>query len=355
MLTGDLALLRSRNRFRRPFQNVPRAGGTRPVPLPIAASLILSAVLLTAWEHHAVVSAQTGTAAATNRLVPPILQDTSWLQTFGTRRSRPLAGVAVFHDFQFTDRVADERHHVQAQHRRRRREDLQGGALRSRQRHRDCGCRRRRPARHLLRQPGRRQSALEEPRRRQVRGHHGVGRRGVPGKVSVSASFADIDNDGDPDLYVTTVRGGNVLFENDGHGHFRDISAASGLGLRRPLLGRGVLRLRPRRPARSVPGQRRTVHDRHDRRRGAYRYYVAFEDAFSGHLKPERAERSILYHNEGGNRFVDVSQRTGLHGSLLVRRRERGRRQRRRLAGSVRAEHAGRRPVLRERRRQARS
>src|SRR5438132_4051043 len=52
----------------------------------------------------------------------------------------------------------------------------------------------------------------------------------VAGKVSVSASFADIDNDGDPDLYVTTVRGGNMLFENDGHGHFKDITAASGLG-----------------------------------------------------------------------------------------------------------------------------
>jgi hypothetical protein len=42
------------------------------------------------------------------------------------------------------------------------------------------------------------------------------------------------------------------------------------------------------------------------------RYYVAFEDAFSGHLKPERAERSILYRNTGQNRFVDVSQRVGL-------------------------------------------
>ena len=48
-------------------------------------------------------------------------------------------------------------------------------------------------------------------------------------RVSVSASFADIDNDGDPDLYVTTVRGGNVLFENDGKGHFKDISKESGL------------------------------------------------------------------------------------------------------------------------------
>jgi hypothetical protein len=31
----------------------------------------------------------------------------------------------------------------------------------------------------------------------------------VAGRISVAASFADIDNDGDPDLYVTTVRGWN--------------------------------------------------------------------------------------------------------------------------------------------------
>src|SRR5204863_221753 len=35
--------------------------------------------------------------------------------------------------------------------------------------------------------------------------------------------------DGDADLYVTTVRGGNMLFENDGKGHFKDVSKASGL------------------------------------------------------------------------------------------------------------------------------
>src|SRR5206468_3102672 len=52
---------------------------------------------------------------------------------------------------------------------------------------------------------------------------------GVPDKVSVSASFADVDNDGDADLYVTTVRGGNMLFENDGKGHFKNVSKASGL------------------------------------------------------------------------------------------------------------------------------
>jgi FG-GAP-like repeat len=34
---------------------------------------------------------------------------------------------------------------------------------------------------------------------------------GLPGRISVAASFADIDNDGSEDLFVTTVRGGNVL------------------------------------------------------------------------------------------------------------------------------------------------
>src|SRR3984957_4986723 len=46
----------------------------------------------------------------------------------------------------------------------------------------------------------------------------------IPGRNSAGASFADVDNDGDQDLFVTTVLGGNVLFENDGHGHFKDIS-----------------------------------------------------------------------------------------------------------------------------------
>jgi hypothetical protein len=49
-------------------------------------------------------------------------------------------------------------------------------------------------------------------------------------RISVAAAMADIDNDGDPDLYVTSVRKGNLLFENQGNGQFKDISAESGLG-----------------------------------------------------------------------------------------------------------------------------
>src|SRR2546429_8118870 len=52
----------------------------------------------------------------------------------------------------------------------------------------------------------------------------------MPDDVAVGCAFADIDNDGDPDLFVTTVRHGNRLFENLGHGTFRDITAQAGVG-----------------------------------------------------------------------------------------------------------------------------
>ena len=128
---------------------------------------------------------------------------------------------------------------------------------------------------------------------------------GVPGKVSVSATFADIDNDGDPDLYVTTVRGGNVLFENDGTGKFRDISAESGLNYKGHSSGAvffdynrdGLLDL-------FLCNVGKYTSDEI----GPGGYYVGLGDAFEGHLHPEqRNERSILYENRGNNHFVDVT------------------------------------------------
>jgi hypothetical protein len=128
---------------------------------------------------------------------------------------------------------------------------------------------------------------------------------GVPGQISVSASFADTDNDGDADLYVTTVRGGNHLFVNDGGGRFTDVTERSGLGYAGHSSGAvffdynrdGLLDLFLCNVGRYTSDQV-----------GPGGYYVGLSDAFEGHLHPEeRNERSILFENRGNNRFVDVT------------------------------------------------
>ncbi len=55
--------------------------------------------------------------------------------------------------------------------------------------------------------------------------------RGVAGDgtFEYGAVFADYDNDGDPDLFVTR-EGTNVLYRNNGKGHFTDVTAAAGVG-----------------------------------------------------------------------------------------------------------------------------
>ena len=130
----------------------------------------------------------------------------------------------------------------------------------------------------------------------------------LPDVVSVSGSFADVDNDGDPDLFVTTVRGGNHLFLNDGSGAFTDVTLESGLDYAGHSSGAvffdydrdGLLDL-----FLSNVGIYTTDE------RGADGYYVGYKDAFAGHLKP-RDEASKLYHNEGDHRFEDVTREAGL-------------------------------------------
>ena len=140
--------------------------------------------------------------------------------------------------------------------------------------------------------------------------------------ISVTGSFADTDNDGDPDLYVTTVREGNHFFENKGDGTFRDISEAAGLAHvahssspvffdydRDGLLDVFLTNVGKYTTDTKVPIRPLFPEFAGDAR---YEYWIGYVDAFSGHLKAERHERSILYRNLGGNRFEDVSQRVGL-------------------------------------------
>ena len=145
--------------------------------------------------HAAVAVPQASTA--TIRYVPDDLRDDSWLQALKAAQIKAIAGVSAFHDFQFTDRVAESgitfKHRIvddagktyKAAHYDHGNglaiADVDGDGL---------------PDIYFVSQVGGNQ-LVEESRRRQVRGHHGAAGVAVPGKVSVSASFADIDNDGD--------------------------------------------------------------------------------------------------------------------------------------------------------------
>ncbi len=144
----------------------------------------------------------------------------------------------------------------------------------------------------------------------------------VDDAVSVSASFADVDNDGDPDLYVTTIKEGNRLFLNDGSGVFRDASAESGADyLGHPSAADffdydqdglldlyvsvvGIYTTADKAPAAADTNDPADPQD--------YEYWVGLEDAFAGHTFRDRTESGRLFHNVGDGRFEDVTDAMGL-------------------------------------------
>lgn len=130
-------------------------------------------------------------------------------------------------------------------------------------------------------------------------------------RISVGASFADIDNDGDPDLYITAVRQGNQLFENNGDGTFTNISAKSGLQFEGHSSAAvffdfdrdGLLDVYLTNVGQYTTEQLR----RGDHEGTAYTFYDGMPDAFSGHKFADRQESNRLYRNSGNNVFLDVT------------------------------------------------
>ena len=130
------------------------------------------------------------------------------------------------------------------------------------------------------------------------------------GRVSVAATFADYDNDGWEDLYVTTTRGGNVLFHNRGDGTFEDVTAAAGLshvGHSQTAVffdydNDGYLDL-------FLTNTGRWTTDTFDSATGAFEGKA---DLGSTITTPK--EFNVLYHNNGDGTFTDVTDRAGLRG-----------------------------------------
>ena len=245
-------------------------------------------------------------------VVPPVLSDTAWLEAARERQLATTGDFEVFHGFRLTDRVAESG--ITFQHR------IVSDAGRTYK------------AVHYDHGNGVAVADVDGDGRHDLYFSNQVGGNGlwrnlgggrfhditapagvaVENAIGVSASFGDIDNDGDPDLYVTTVRGGNRLFENDGSGRFRDISRAAGLDYVGHSSG-AVFFDYDRDGRLDLFLANVGVYTTDVVSGEGYRYYVGFaEDAFSGHLFPERTEQSLLFRNEGGNRFTDVSADVGL-------------------------------------------
>jgi tetratricopeptide (TPR) repeat protein len=125
----------------------------------------------------------------------------------------------------------------------------------------------------------------------------------------MAASWADYDGDGRLDLLLTAY-GHNVLYHNEGNGRFADVSAASGIGGpegfwtgaawgdydrdgRLDLYVTGYVNYRAR-PDATAPG----VND--------------VENPASINPASFPGERNLLFHNEGGGRFVERARAAGV-------------------------------------------
>ena len=138
----------------------------------------------------------------------------------------------------------------------------------------------------------------------------------ISSKTNISASFADIDNDGDSDLYVTCLKDGNLLFQNDGKGNFQDISRRSKTDFKAHSSGSiffdynkdGLLDLFVTNVGMYTTVETKKFMDGDKE----YSYYKGMVNSFLGQLEPNKFESSVLYRNEGDNIFSNVTTEMGL-------------------------------------------
>lgn len=129
-------------------------------------------------------------------------------------------------------------------------------------------------------------------------------------RISVGATFADYDNDGWADLFVTSTRGGNVLFHNRGNGTFEDVTAKSGVKhvghSQTPVFfdydNDGDLDL-------YVTNTAKWTTDVFDFSGGNYEGKADLKDVMTS---PK--ESNILYRNNGDGTFTDQTANAGLRG-----------------------------------------
>ena len=136
---------------------------------------------------------------------------------------------------------------------------------------------------------------------------------GTEARIAASAGFADYDNDGDPDLFVTTTRIGNILFANQGDGTFHDVTRIVGLDSHHhssaPVFfdydNDGWLDLYV------LNTGKFTGREKNEK----YGYFIPVVGAPMLHMREGTSESNKLYRNIKG-KFVDVTSKVGLSDQM---------------------------------------
>ena len=125
----------------------------------------------------------------------------------------------------------------------------------------------------------------------------------------MGVAVADYDNDGLPDIYITALEG-DRLFHNEGHGHFRDVTAAS--GIRNANFGTSAAWLDYDRDGKADLFVANYVNWSMQKD-----LWCSLDGATKSYCTPEsyKGTSCKLYHNLGGGKFEDVTQKAGLGDS----------------------------------------